>query len=155
MHGGRVVYQFGDYKMEVNPAVETTSDHSRRTENLGSGLRAEYGPFVPGSPESNAKGTEKEEDGLGRSKRSNNHKQQKETDEKTRNNFRRSFGEKRLKELQKEAKRIDGEIRAKKGESRIMKKITAPSKFLLNTMELLQNEVRHLGCVVVSLEFGS
>ena len=28
MHGGRVVYQFGDYKMEVNPAVETTSDHS-------------------------------------------------------------------------------------------------------------------------------
>ena len=50
--GGRVVYQCNDYRMEVNPAVDTISDHpKRKVETLGSELRPETGVFVLGSPE--------------------------------------------------------------------------------------------------------
>ena len=54
----------------------------------------------------------------------------------------------RLRDLRKEAKRLDGKIRAKKGESETMQNRTPPSKFLAGTMEWLKNEVRHWSRIV-------
>ena len=54
----------------------------------------------------------------------------------------------KLRNLQKEANRLDGKIRAKKGESETMQNRTPPSKFLAGTMEWLKNEVRHWSRIV-------
>ena len=153
LQGGRVVYQCNEFRMEVNLAVGTISEPPKReAENFGGGrgLSAEAGVFVPGSTEFNAKGNEKgegvharrkekEEDARGRPESDNREKLLQ---------AKRNYGERKLRNLQKEANRLDGKIRAKKGESETMQNRTPPSKFLAGTMEWLKNEVRHWSRIV-------
>ena len=153
LQGGRVVYQCNEFRMEVNLAVGTISEPPKReAENFGGGrgLSAEAGVFVPGSTEFNAKGNEKEE-GV--------HARRKEKEEDARGRpesdnrekllqAKRNYGERKLRNLQKEANRLDGKIRAKKGESETMQNRTPPSKFLAGTMDWLTNEVRHWSRIV-------
>ena len=153
LQGGRVVYQCNEFRMEVNLAVGTISEPPKReAENFGGGrgLCAEAGVFVPGSTEFNAKGNEKgegvharrkekEEDARGRPESDNREKLLQ---------AKRNYGERKLRNLQKEANRLDGKIRAKKGESETMQNRTPPSKFLAGTMDWLTNEVRHWSRIV-------
>ena len=144
--GSRVVLQCVDWRIEIN-----TGMLEEEAEGLGQKLRKEAKVFIPKPTESNAKGNEKEEGA--RARRNEKEEGARGRPEQSDNRekllqAKRNYGERKLRNLQQEANRLDGKIRAKKGESETMKNRTPPSRFLAGTMEWLHNEVRHWSRIV-------